>query len=60
MLKSGQTAVITGFSKDSNRLGTASLADKKWWWLGGNQGTDASKETLVVIVSAYNIGDTND
>ena len=60
MLKSGQTAVITGFSKDSNSLGTASLADKKWWWLGGNQGTESSKETLVVIVSAYNIGDTND
>jgi hypothetical protein len=59
ILKSGQTAVITGFSNDNNQLGTASLGEKKWWWLGGNQGTDASKETLVVIVSAYNIGDEN-
>ena len=59
MLKSGQTAVITGFSKDDNSLGTASIADKKWWWFGGNEGTEAAKETLVVIVSAYNIGDTN-
>lgn len=57
MLKNGQTAVITGFSNDENKLGTASLADKKWWWFGGNQGTDGSKQTLVVIVSAYEIGD---
>ena len=59
ILKSGQTAVITGFSNDTNKLGTASLGEKKWWWLGGNQGTDASRETMVVIVSAYNIGDDN-
>ena len=59
MLKSGQTAVITGFSNDDNSLGTASLADKSYWWLGGNQGTQATKETLVVIVSAYNIGDSD-
>ena len=59
MLKSGQTAVITGFSTDDNELGQSSLADKKWWLLGGNQGTQGTKETLVVIVSAYEIGDSN-
>ncbi|WP_150467624.1 hypothetical protein [Francisella sp. SYW-9] len=59
MLKSGQTAVITGFSTDDNQLGQSSLADKKWWLLGGNQGTQGTKETLVVIVSAYEIGDNN-
>ncbi|OIN82967.1 hypothetical protein [Francisella sp. TX07-6608] len=60
ILKSGQTAVITGFSNDANKLGTASIGDKKWWYLGGNQATDAARETLVVIVSAYNIGDNDD
>lgn len=59
ILKSGQTAIITGFSKDLNKLGQASLGDKKWWWLGGNQGTESAKSTLVVIVSAYTIGNSD-
>lgn len=59
ILKSGQTAVITGFSKDANKLANASIAEKKWWWLGGSQATQSAKTTLVVIVSAYNIGSTN-
>ena len=59
VLKSGQTAVITGFSNDNNQLGTTSLGEKKWWWAGGNQGTDTDREKLVVIVSAYKIGDKN-
>jgi type IVB pilus formation R64 PilN family outer membrane protein len=60
ILKSGQTAVITGFSKDLNKEGQASLGAKKWWWFGGNESTQSQKSTLVVIVSAYLIGDTND
>jgi type II secretory pathway component GspD/PulD (secretin) len=58
ILKSGQTAVITGFTTDDNKVGTSSVGDKKWWWLGGNQGTKATKETIVIIVSAYSIGDS--
>jgi type IVB pilus formation R64 PilN family outer membrane protein len=58
ILKSGQTAVITGFTTDDNQVGTSSICDKKWWWLGGNQGTKATKETIVIIVSAYSIGDS--
>ena len=59
ILKSGQTAVITGFSKDLNKSGEASLGDKKWWIFGGNESTQSQKSTLVVIVSAYKIGNTD-
>ena len=58
ILKSGQTAVITGFTTDDNKVGTSSIGDKKWWWFGGNQGTKSNKETIVIIVSAYSMGDS--
>ena len=55
ILKSGQTAVITGFTTTDSKDDTASLADKKFWWFGGNQDTNSDKETMVIIVSAYNV-----
>lgn len=55
ILKSGQTAVITGFTTTDSKDNTASVADKKFWWLGGNQDTNSAKETMVIIVSAYNV-----
>ena len=42
MLKNGQTAVITGFSNDENKLGTASLGDKN----GG--GLEVIKEQIAL------------
>ena len=55
ILKSGQTAVITGFTTTDTKDEKASLADKKFWWLGGSQDTSDEKETIVIIVSAYNV-----
>ena len=55
-LKNGQTAVISGFTSDTNNVGTSSLGEKKNWKYGGSQGTEHEKTITVIIVTAYIIG----
>ena len=51
VMESGQTAVLTGFEKITNRNNSSGIGKETFTYVGGSQSSETTREVLVVMLT---------